>query len=491
MSCNRIRSGKASLLPIVFLLSSVGAGLFSQARAQQVFSASPAGEISPVPMSAAVPLSPGNNAALLSLPVFHSQSAQGGARVNDELHPILPADAALRGRIGDVSKTSSQREIPAAFGLQDGRAARDVPVGRSGSKVQPGISRTDERPAPGHFGEQTAGQGLKSQEFRGLSEEAPGGGTLIERAEKTAAALTGRVEIRSEGERESMPGAEAFPESKTVILVLAVTDDFMITPRFVGDVAKMYRAAYPERQVRVLHAGTRHEARKLLQGALLDGEMISHLFINTHGEWRESAKKKGSTVSVLLQGIGRFSADMDTRERRVNSQFKRFFAPIRKRLLDGAHVTFGACDQFSGPRKHAILRAQAVLDYFGLRSGEIYGASSMEWDAVKAGDFFAIGWSAYTASGADAWKLRGGAWLAGAILLGLSYFVFSPSIPIVLFFSALAALPLWGILLFDLGLFGRNLFYPPKGMLVRRLNGRLRKPLRLKRFDHPKQWLGI
>jgi hypothetical protein len=108
--------------------------------------------------------------------------------------------------------------------------------------------------------------------------------------------------------------------------------------------------------------------RELLEGIkripLAPGDAITHLVIETHGD---TVDENGKTMSVLAE-IGRFGAEG------VTPEFEEIFSPLKGRLEPNANVVLNSCSTMCGPRDDAARRSQALLRYFGVTNGSLYGA---------------------------------------------------------------------------------------------------------------------
>ena len=191
---------------------------------------------------------------------------------------------------------------------------------------------------------------------------------LLEKARKTAEILAPRP-----------ADDESFPEEKKVILQVVLAKKYSLTfgPLYDAKKSRMYQNAYPCRPVRIVRGKNREEVQKLLAKVLNSDEMISHLIINTHGNFGLS--KDGDYSVTKLVGMGRiFSSGPD-------HAFDVFFRPIQTRLLEGAAIVLDSCLVFAGPVEQVVSRAQALLDYFGLKKGRVFGPDVLQLPYVWLG----------------------------------------------------------------------------------------------------------
>ena len=168
-------------------------------------------------------------------------------------------------------------------------------------------------------------------------------------------------------------------ESKNVILLvscLGIHDpDFAFDLTYLNKLKGQLAKEFPNRPIRVITPGVSENLAEEIHENLHDGEVVSHLVINGHGNSRDGHY---ATI-LLLVGQREYRNYMPVNSPKLvppnSNKSDTYCSPaevLEGRYSKDAKIYFNNCYLLKGDEKNAIAKAYALAELFAFRNGEFY-----------------------------------------------------------------------------------------------------------------------
>lgn len=181
-----------------------------------------------------------------------------------------------------------------------------------------------------------------------------------------------------ENKKTSVQVSQTDQDRSPTILIVYVLDGSAFVKEDALNTKSVLRFLFPEHDIKlVVHdeSLSNHDiegriAKKIRQE--LDGrELITHLFIGTHGTFNLLNSK------TYLAHMGSFGPD------RVDSSFHRVFSSIRNQISEDLVVFFDSCLTFCSSNEINKQKAETILKYFNAQNGTVVGSMGLiDVDAI-------------------------------------------------------------------------------------------------------------